>query len=146
MLKLEDVYDVTIAKDGQEAYDMVKATMEKNQAFDVIFMDVQMPNLDGLQSTRLIREMGYTSPIVALTAFSEESNVKECIDSGMDEFLAKPIRRPALKQVLKKFATIPEEPENEKRSSSLKPNARTNGHVVQPHKEAENGAPREKHG
>ena len=111
MLKLEDIYDVTIAKDGQEAYDLVKATMERNEAFDVIFMDVQMPNLDGLQSTRLIREMGYTSPIVALTAFSEESNVKECIDSGMDEFLAKPIRRPALKQVLKKFATIPEEPE-----------------------------------
>ncbi|KAI9172417.1 Two-component system protein B [Paramyrothecium foliicola] len=111
MLKLEDVYDVTIAKDGQEAYDLVKATMEKNGSFDVIFMDVQMPNLDGLQSTRLIREMGYTYPIVALTAFSEESNVKECIDSGMDEFLAKPIRRPALKQVLKKFATIPEEPE-----------------------------------
>lgn len=131
MLKLEDIYDVTIAKDGQEAFDLVKATMAKNQAFDVIFMDVQMPNLDGLQSTRLIREMGYTSPIVALTAFSEESNVKECIDSGMDEFLAKPIRRPALKQVLKKFATIPEEPEtaslrnlslaDRKRSVSEKP-------------------------
>ncbi|KAM0398202.1 hypothetical protein ACHAQC_003872 [Fusarium culmorum] len=146
MLKLEDVYDVTIAKDGQEAYDLVKATMEKNQSFDVIFMDVQMPNVDGLQSTRLIREMGYKSPIVALTAFSEESNVKECIDSGMDEFLAKPIRRPALKQVLKKFATIPEEPENEKRSSSLKPKARANGHAVPPHKEGENGAPKEKHG
>jgi osomolarity two-component system, sensor histidine kinase SLN1 len=111
MLKLEDVYDVTIAKDGQEAYDLVKANMEKNLHFDVIFMDIQMPNLDGLQSTRLIRKMGYKSPIVALTAFSEESNVKECMESGMDEFLSKPIRRPALKQVLKKFATIPEEPE-----------------------------------
>ncbi|RSM16836.1 hypothetical protein CDV31_004304 [Fusarium ambrosium] len=146
MLKLEDVYDVTIAKDGQEAYDLVKATMEKNEAFDVIFMDVQMPNLDGLQSTRLIREMGYTSPIVALTAFSEESNVKECIDSGMDEFLAKPIRRPALKQVLKKFATIPEEPENEKRSPSVKPSTRTNGNAVQPHPEGQNGTLKEKEG
>lgn len=68
-----------------------------------------MPNLDGLQSTRLIRQMGYSAPIVALTAFSEESNVKECLDSGMDMFLSKPIRRPALKQVLKRFATIPEE-------------------------------------
>ncbi|KAL0942219.1 osomolarity two-component sensor histidine kinase sln1 [Colletotrichum truncatum] len=111
MLKLEDVYDVTIAKDGQEAYDLVKANMDNNQRFDVIFMDIQMPNLDGLQSTKLIRKMGYKAPIVALTAFSEESNVKECIESGMDEFLSKPIRRPALKQVLKKFATIPEEPE-----------------------------------
>jgi len=53
--------------------------------------------------------MGYSAPIVALTAFAEESNVKECYDSGMDHFLSKPIRRPALKQVLKKFATIPEE-------------------------------------
>ncbi|UNI16976.1 Histidine kinase [Purpureocillium takamizusanense] len=111
MLKLEDVYDVTIAKDGQEAYELVKANMEKNKHFDVIFMDIQMPNLDGLQSTRLIRKMGYLAPIVALTAFSEESNVKECMESGMDEFLAKPIRRPALKKVLTKFATIPEEPE-----------------------------------
>ncbi|OHE95550.1 hsp90-like protein [Colletotrichum orchidophilum] len=111
MLKLEDVYDVTIAKDGQEAYDLVKANMDKNQGFDVIFMDIQMPNLDGLQSTKLIRKMGYKAPIVALTAFSEESNVRECMESGMDEFLSKPIRRPALKQVLKKFATIPEEPE-----------------------------------
>ncbi|KAM0333027.1 hypothetical protein ACHAQA_001684 [Verticillium albo-atrum] len=111
MLKLEEVYDVTIAKDGQEAYDLVKANMDENLRFDVIFMDIQMPNLDGLQSTKLIRKMGYKAPIVALTAFSEASNVKECMDSGMDEFLSKPIRRPALKQVLMKFATIPEEPE-----------------------------------
>ncbi|KAI1284047.1 osmosensing histidine protein kinase SLN1 [Xylaria sp. FL0933] len=111
MLKLEDVYDVTIAKDGQEAYDLVKANMEKHTDFDLIFMDIQMPNVDGLQSTRLIREAGYSAPIVALTAFSDESNVKNCIESGMNEFLSKPIRRPALKRVLKKFATIPEEPE-----------------------------------
>ncbi|KAI8629888.1 hypothetical protein F5Y19DRAFT_62582 [Xylariaceae sp. FL1651] len=111
MLKLEDVYDVTIAKDGQEAYDLVKVNMENNMHFDLIFMDIQMPNVDGLQSTRLIRKMGYSAPIVALTAFSDESNVKNCIESGMNEFLSKPIRRPALKQVLKKFATIPEEPE-----------------------------------
>ncbi|KAI0012704.1 putative histidine kinase SlnCl1 [Xylariaceae sp. FL0662B] len=111
MLKMEDVCDVTIAKDGQEAYDLVKADMENNLHFDLILMDIQMPNLDGLQSTRLIRKMGYSAPIVALTAFAEESNVKECIESGMNEFLSKPIRRPALKQVLKKFATIPEEPE-----------------------------------
>ncbi len=109
MLKLEKVYDVTVAKDGQEAYDLVKQNMGQEQQFDLIFMDVQMPNVDGLQSTRLIREMGYVAPIVALTAFSEESNVKECMESGMNEFLSKPIRRPALKKVLTKVATIPEE-------------------------------------
>jgi osomolarity two-component system sensor histidine kinase SLN1 len=130
MLKLEDVYDVAIAKDGQEAYELVKASMEKNQRFDVIFMDIQMPNVDGLQSTRLIRKMGYVAPIVALTAFSEESNVKECIESGMDEFLSKPIRRPALKKVLKKFVTIPEEPEttaSTTKEKESKPNGAING-------------------
>ncbi|TLD21515.1 hypothetical protein PspLS_09189 [Pyricularia sp. CBS 133598] len=117
MLRLEHVSDVTVASDGQEALEVVKANMENNLYFDLIFMDVQMPNLDGLQSTRLIRQMGYSAPIVALTAFSEESNVKECMESGMNEFLAKPIRRPALKQVLQKFATIPEEPEDGRRTT-----------------------------
>lgn len=46
-----------------------------------------MPNLDGLESTRLIRGMGYSAPIVALSAFSEESNIKDCMDSGMDMFI-----------------------------------------------------------
>ncbi|OAR03633.1 hypothetical protein LLEC1_00899 [Akanthomyces lecanii] len=114
MLKLEKVLDVTIAKDGREAYELVKANMERNRTFDLIFMDVQMPNLDGIQSTKLIRKMGYAAPIVALTAFSEESNRKECMESGMDEFLAKPIRRSALKSVLTKFATIYEEKTEEK--------------------------------
>ncbi|RLM00302.1 hypothetical protein CFD26_106176 [Aspergillus turcosus] len=112
MLRLEEVYDVTVVEDGQEAYDTVKANMEEGKVFDLIFMDIQMPNLDGLQSTRLIRGMGYSAPIVALSAFSEESNIKDCMESGMDMFISKPIRRPALKHVLNKFATIPEEPEN----------------------------------
>lgn len=117
---------MTVAKDGQEALDLVKESMEQRKYFNLIFMDVQvrvfiwtiwlrhtymlqMPNLDGIQSTKLIRQMGYSAPIVALTAFAEESNVKECMDSGMDFFLPKPIRRPALKQVLNKYCpTIPE--------------------------------------
>ena len=86
--------------------------MNGDHRYDLVFMDVQMPNLDGIQSTRLIREAGFKSPIVALTAFAEKSNEDECMASGMDYFLAKPIRRPALKQVLKKYAPIPEE-ENE---------------------------------
>lgn len=61
--------------------------------------------------------MGYSAPIVALTAFAEESNVKECMDSGMDFFLPKPIRRPALKQVLKRYcATIPEAAEEHEKT------------------------------
>jgi osomolarity two-component system, sensor histidine kinase SLN1 len=89
MLKLEDIYDVTVAKDGQEALDRVRESMHSpdGQPYNLIFMDVQMPNVDGLTSTRLIREIGYQAPIVALTAFAEESNIKQCYDSGMNYFL-----------------------------------------------------------
>jgi osomolarity two-component system sensor histidine kinase SLN1 len=73
MLKLEDVYDVTVAKDGQEALDRVRESMETKTPYNLIFMDVQMPNLDGLQSTRLIRQSGFSAPIVALTAYAEVS-------------------------------------------------------------------------
>lgn len=63
-----------------------------------------MPQLDGLQSTRLIRKLGYSAPIVALTAFAVEDIVKEGLDLGIDQFMSKPIRRQALKQVLEKFS------------------------------------------
>ncbi|TKA61800.1 hypothetical protein B0A55_11769, partial [Friedmanniomyces simplex] len=122
MLKLEDIYDVTVAKDGQEALDRVRESMQPHDAdggggpgpqpYNLIFMDVQMPNVDGLTSTKMIREIGYQAPIVALTAFAEESNIKDCYDSGMNYFLSKPIRRPQLKKVLKEYcAPIPEEDE-----------------------------------
>ncbi|EON67100.1 hypothetical protein W97_06353 [Coniosporium apollinis CBS 100218] len=121
MLKLEDIYDVTIAKDGQEAFDMVKESMAAHHPYNLIFMDVQMPNLNGIQSTKLIRQSGYTAPIVALTAFAEESNVRECLDSGMDFFLAKPIKRPALKHVLKTYIPPPPIPEEDYESPAQTP-------------------------
>ena len=131
MLKLEKIYgplshqwnkvkltdsDVTIAKDGREAFEKVRASMENGQIYNLIFMDVQMPHLDGIQSTKLIREMGYSAPIVALTAFAEKSNEDECMASGMNYFLSKPIRRPALKHVLKKYCEVIPEEENEAKS------------------------------
>lgn len=140
MLKLEHINDVTVANDGQEALDLVKASMATPRqassstagsssgsssgsdsssssttdhptpdseisasTFDIIFMDVQMPNMDGLTSTKLIRAHGCRRPIVALTAFAEESNVQDCYASGMDHFLSKPIRRPQLKKVLSEY-------------------------------------------
>ena len=117
-----------IAKDGQEAFDKVRHSMESDERFDLVFMDVQMPNLDGIQSTKKIREMGFSAPIVALTAFAEKSNEEECLNSGMDFFLPKPIRRPALKQVLKKYCpTIPEEGEGESAGTGLKDSSHRRG-------------------
>ena len=80
---------------------------QEKEPFSMIFMDIQMPHLDGIQSTRCIRELGFSAPIVALTAFTDESNRAACEDVGMNSFLPKPIRRTALKQVLAQFAAPP---------------------------------------
>ncbi|CUS15122.1 unnamed protein product [Tuber aestivum] len=110
MLKLEEIYDVTIAKDGQEAVDRIKEALDVGENFQLVLMDIQMPNLDGIESTKIIRHLGYDAPIVALSAFAEESNVRDCLDAGMNYFLAKPIKRPQLKQVLDTYcSTIKEE-------------------------------------
>jgi osomolarity two-component system sensor histidine kinase SLN1 len=53
MLKLEDIYDVVVAKDGQEAYDLVKESMAKGQFFNLIFMDIQVSGI--LESIKLFR-------------------------------------------------------------------------------------------
>lgn len=112
LLKKVHVTDLTIAKDGQQAYDLAKAAFEQEKPFDFIFMDVQMPNVDGLQATQMIRNFGFEGPIVATTAFSTPENEGDCYSSGMDDFLSKPVKKAALLKCMSKFATIPEEPES----------------------------------
>ncbi|KAF8430219.1 histidine kinase-group VI protein [Tirmania nivea] len=103
MLKLEHIIDITFAKDGREAVDCVKEALEQRRNFNLVLMDIQMPNVDGLEATQIIRKLGYTAPIVALTAFAEDSNVKECREAGMNSFLAKPIKRTELRKVLVEY-------------------------------------------
>lgn len=111
MLKLEHINDITFAKDGREAVDCVKEALEQRRNFNLVFMDIQMPNVDGLEATQIIRQLGYTAPIVALTAFAEDSNVKECREAGMDSFLAKPIKRTELRKVLMEYCRHPSKEE-----------------------------------
>ena len=114
MLKMEKILQVTIAEDGLEALSFVKTSLNSQDtdhtSYDLILMDIQMPNMDGLTSTKLIRESGFKGPIVALTAFAEQSNVDDCYRSGMNHFLAKPLQRPQLKHVLIKFCSDRAEP------------------------------------
>jgi osomolarity two-component system sensor histidine kinase SLN1 len=108
MLKMEQILQVTIAEDGQQALELVQAAgtpSAEAASHDLIFMDIQMPNMDGLTSTRLIREHGYQGPIVALTAFAEKSNVDDCFRSGMNHFLAKPLKKPQLREALIKLCS-----------------------------------------
>ncbi|MBX3169645.1 MAG: response regulator [Candidatus Eremiobacteraeota bacterium] len=100
LLLEERHFKVSCVEDGQDA---VEKAREEN--FDVIFMDVQMPRMDGLEATRLIRQMeedlGRSQTIiVALTAQAFEQDRKLCLDAGMNEFLAKPIVAPELERIL----------------------------------------------
>ncbi len=80
--------DIEIAVDGQQAVDMV----EKGH-FDLVLMDIQMPNMDGYQATRLIREnMRFKKlPIIAMTANAMQGDRERCLESGMNDHIAKPI-------------------------------------------------------
>jgi CheY-like chemotaxis protein len=92
---------VTAANNGAEALKMIPDTH-----FDLIFMDCQMPVMDGFETTRAIREMvGEISkiPIVAMTAHALKEDRQRCLDAGMDDYLTKPVDRSKLLAVLQKY-------------------------------------------
>jgi CheY-like chemotaxis protein len=94
-------YEIDIAKNGREATDMVK-----EGSYDVIFMDLLMPEMDGYQATEVIRKDGYTLPIVAMSADEDDMTRKAAIKAGMNEYVMKPARVESIKQLLiKLFST-----------------------------------------
>jgi two-component system sensor histidine kinase/response regulator len=95
---------VDVANNGKEAVDRYKASN-----YDMIFMDCQMPVLDGFEATRIIREYETshekkTTPIIALTANALESDRVACIKAGMDDFMVKPIRLRMLSEIFNHFS------------------------------------------
>lgn len=80
---------------GQEALAALAAG-----AYDLILMDRRMPDLGGVEATRILRARGVTTPVVALTADAFEDDRRECLGAGMDDFLVKPISADAMRSVL----------------------------------------------
>ena len=86
--------DITVAANGRIALEHAA-----HRAFDVVFMDMRMPEVDGLEATRAIRALEGASarvPIIALTANAFADDIKACRDAGMDAFIAKPVRKKIL--------------------------------------------------
>ena len=88
--------DLVSAFNGQEGVNLVFKSQEDGKPFDVILMDMQMPVMDGLTATRIIREKGIKTPIVALTAHAMQEERDRCYASGCTDFLTKPILRDSL--------------------------------------------------
>ncbi len=83
-----------IAADGLEAIEKVKQAEADGRLYDLVLMDVQMPNMDGLEATRQIRKLGLSKerlPIVAVTANAYDNDIDECHAAGMQAHLAKPV-------------------------------------------------------
>ncbi|MEZ5558688.1 MAG: response regulator [Pseudomonadales bacterium] len=92
-----------VAENGREAVRMLSES-----TYDVVFMDVQMPEIDGLEATRLIRDAELPQPyIIAMTANAMVQDRERCLDVGMNDFIPKPIRLDGLVEVLSKIASGP---------------------------------------
>ncbi|MBY8160765.1 response regulator [Vibrio fluvialis] len=92
-------YNVTIANNGQHAIELI----ERNRSFDLIFMDISMPIMDGIQATRILRSQRLTTPIIALTAHSMNSDHQNCLAAGMNDIVLKPIRSKELQRISDRY-------------------------------------------
>jgi two-component system, sensor histidine kinase and response regulator len=93
---------VTIAGNGLEALAACAA-----QRFDLILMDCQMPEMDGLEATRVLRARGVDTPIIAVTASGTAFGRKTCVSAGMNDFLPKPVELQTFAETLQRWLAPP---------------------------------------
>lgn len=87
-----------VAKNGEEAVELATSN-----TYDVIFMDLQMPVMDGITACRIIRDRDKETPIVAMTANVLDEDKKRCFEVGMNDFIGKPFKRESLNLILSKY-------------------------------------------
>jgi signal transduction histidine kinase/CheY-like chemotaxis protein/ligand-binding sensor domain-containing protein len=94
-------YQVAVVNNGKEAVE--RFTLAPN-SFDLIFMDIQMPEMDGREATRIIRERGHSDiPIIAMTAESMQGASEKCIAAGMNDYISKPIKKEVVFEAIKRW-------------------------------------------
>lgn len=95
---LQKRYRLLRARNGIEA-----VTMNEDEHPDLILMDIRMPEMNGLDATRIIKEVNHNTPVVALSAYAFDENIREALAAGCDEFMAKPFRVEDLIEVCAKY-------------------------------------------
>jgi len=94
-------YQLDVAKNGKEAVEKYTSNPGK---FNLIFMDINMPEMDGLEATKILRNRGYIDiPIIAMTADVMQEDKDRCMKAGMNDFIAKPIKREIIFNMVKKW-------------------------------------------
>ena len=105
-------YSVTIASNGREAVKLIAESAE----FDVILMDIQMPEMDGFHATAAIREIESKgkrrTPIVAMTAHAMKGDRERCLEAGMDGYVSKPVQSKVLYETIEASKTRPQPLQN----------------------------------
>ena len=112
---------ILVAEDEDSNYELVKIVLQKRYRLlrahngieavnlnedehpDLILMDIRMPEMNGLDATRIIKEINHETPVVALSAYAFEENIREAKMAGCDEFMAKPFRVENLVEMVKKY-------------------------------------------
>jgi signal transduction histidine kinase len=94
---------VDVVENGQQAIDMALSAVNQQQPYDVVLMDMVMPEKDGFTATRQLREAGYTGSIVALTANEGNEARQECLAAGCDDYATKPVDRDTLIGVISRW-------------------------------------------
>ena len=95
-------YQVDLARDGLEAL-----KLGQSEKYDLIVMDIQMPNMDGLQAMLQLRAGGYSGPILALTALAGDEDEAACRAAGANAFMSKPLQPEKLEQLLQELIDSP---------------------------------------
>ena len=91
-------HKVDLASNGEIALKMARAN-----TYDLIFMDMQLPKLNGIEVTQVLRKEGVKQPIIALTANAFESDKAHCLNAGMNDFISKPVNLKIFQKVLERY-------------------------------------------
>ncbi len=107
-------HSVDIAPDG-----IIAVEMAQTGIYDLVLMDMQMPRLGGIEATERLREIGVTTPIVALTASAMKGDMELCLYCGMNDYISKPVKRHMLQEVIQKHLNTGPIDENRTRIRAL---------------------------
>ncbi len=99
-------HQVTLAENGRVAVEEAVRARQEGRPFEVVFMDMQMPEVDGYTAAARLRAEGFTIPIIALTAHAMTGDREKCIQAGCNDYATKPIAGPKLREICAKYVAL----------------------------------------